>query len=163
MNEVIMERLEAAKGEIVANIDVLGNDISAKMMARVCEMMDMLEEVGRSGEAQPAETRKSVYLKAFSESDCRLFFPEKYIKRLVDNAVGDALFINKKKLWDAYKEDCKKAGMMHMERQCMNAALYLYGYKDYYYIGKPCWWRPGSVKPRPGKRAKRKEDKQYGE
>ena len=154
MNTVLMQHLEDAKTEIIENGTDTKHDIANQMLNHLFKAIELLKEGDRAFEIQSEETRRSNYLKTFTERDCRMFFPEEYIKRLVDATVGDAKFIYKDEMWRAYKDDCHHRGKTPMERQCLNAAMYTYGYQDYFFYAKPSWWRPGTLKPKRGKRAK---------
>lgn len=154
MNDALLEHLVGAKDEVIRNGTGTSYEIKNKLLGYIFEAIELLKEADCALEIQPEETRKSNYLKTFSVMDCRTFFPEIYIEKLVKGVVGDQDFIYKDDMWRAYKDDCHRRGMQTMERQCLNAALYTYGYQDYYFWGKMSWWRPGKPKPRPGKRAR---------
>ena len=159
MKNKIIGHLEAAVDEIRKYTDDEG-----LLGIAIINIEGAIEEIKASNpvykpEIQPENTRRSSHIRTYRPSDFSAFLPEEYVKRLVEAVSPGADFIGKLDMWEAYKYECHKNGRPTMERQFLNSAMYAYGYQDYACRGKTCWWKPGKPKPRPGKRAKRKEDK----
>lgn len=159
MKTKVIGHLEAVANEIRRYTDDEGLLASALSNIEVAISAVRASKPVYVPEIQPESTRRSNHIMTFRPKDFSAFLPEEYVKKLAEEASPGADFVGKLEMWEAYKDDCHKNGKPTMERQFLNSAMYAYGYQDYSYKGKSCWWKPGKPKPRPGKRVKKKEDK----